>query len=168
MKQKKLPCQRQGWIKFLLLSVFFYYTVLFGQKPCTIHNGIIFSWQMHSLSPCQCSSYFGQVPLYFSQFSHLTSVFVQGDLHCERRSISSSTVTNLFQSWVPGVTSLRMYSAPTMAAAYDRAVWLIVVITSEPPGCVYHGRKDLVRNIIMIRCNGFSLLSITTTITSFI
>ena len=122
--------------------------------------GIIFSWQMHSLFPCQRSSYFGQVPLYFSQFSHLTSVYVQGDLHCEMRSISSSTVTNLFQSWVPGVTSLRMYSAPTMAAAYDRAVWLIVVITSEPPGCVYHGRKDLVRNIIMIRCNGFSFLSI--------
>ena len=50
------------------------------------------------------------------------------------RLLRSSTVTNLFQSWVPGVTSLKMYSAPTIAAAYDKAVWLIVVITNEPPG----------------------------------
>ena len=146
--------------KISFIVCFSYYTVLFSQKPWTIHNGIIVCWQMHSLSPCQCSSYFGQVPLYFSQFSHLTSVFVQGDLHCEMKSISSSIETNLFQSWVPGVTSLRMYSAPTMAAAYDRAVWLIVVITSEPPGCVYHGTKDLVRNILKIRCNGFSFFNI--------
>lgn len=27
-----------------------------------------------------------------------------------------------------------MYSAATIAAAYDKAVWLIVVITNEPPG----------------------------------
>ena len=50
------------------------------------------------------------------------------------RLLRSSTDTNLFQSWVPGVTSLRMYSAPTIAAAYDITVWLIVVITNEPPG----------------------------------
>jgi len=27
-----------------------------------------------------------------------------------------------------------MYSAPTIAAAYDKTVWFIVVITKEPPG----------------------------------
>ena len=129
-------------------------------------------WHHFVLADAYCphGGFFGQVPLYFSQFlqiscfwlqlriifiitlnSHkiLTSnrtaiysaYYVQGNLHSEMRSIRPSTVTNLFQSWVPGVTSLRMYSAPTMAAAYDRAVWLIVVITSEPPGCVYHGRR---------------------------
>ena len=58
-----------------------------------------------------------------------------GNILCVMRSLSPLTVTNLFQSCVPGVTSLRMYSAPTIAAAYDKAVWLIVVITNEPPGC---------------------------------
>ena len=52
------------------------------------------------------------------------------------RSARSSTVTNLFQSWVPGFTNLKRYSAPTIAAAYEKTVWLIVVITREPPGWV--------------------------------
>ena len=61
---------------------------------------------------------------------HLCLIHILWDI----RLLRSSTDTNLFQSWVPGVTSLRMYSAPTIAAAYDRTVWLIVVITNEPPG----------------------------------
>jgi len=43
-------------------------------------------------------------------------------------------VINLFQSWVPFGTILRIYSAPQMARAQEAGVLFKVVMNREPPG----------------------------------